>query len=113
MQTFICFTASGDGSGEYKTISFDIEALIAKYFSETTIASVPELFPILGYDADDDLEALIEDVEQLYPSEDDDQALTELGELADELANMMPGIAISIGNTEEVFWLIPLVGIEE
>ncbi len=107
MQTFICFTET-DGSGEYKTLSFDADALVEKYGPETTVASVPELFPLLGYDADDDLEDIVEDVETLYPPDDEEHALTTIGDLAEELANMMPNIAIKVGNWDETFWLIPI-----
>ncbi len=114
MQNFITFnTVEVDGIGNYKQISFDIDALVEKYGAETTAASVPELFPILGFEKGRD----IEDVEQHFPPDDESLALDTLGELAKELANAKPaigtwaaGVASSIGNWEAVYWLIPIDG---
>ncbi len=106
MQNFICFTVI-DGAGEYKKVSFDIDSLIEKYGAESTMASVPELFPIIGYDEGDD-SITVDEVEALYPPDgDEDIALTALGDLAEQL-DLEVGEAISIGNCEEVFFLIPI-----
>lgn len=105
MQSFIAFAVI-DGAGEYRQVSFDINALIKTYGAETTVASVPELFPILGWDAD---EGSIEEIEKMYPP-DGDEALSTLEDLAEEIEDMEPGVGISatIGNDEETFHLIPI-----
>ena len=106
MKTFICFT-DVDGAGEYTTVSFDINSLVESYGEKTTVASVPELFPILGY-KEGDKSITIKHVESLYPPDDEEVALTTLGELADELKNLSDGVAASVGNYEDVFFLIPI-----
>ena len=105
MQTFIAFTVI-EGAGEYRQVSFDIAALIETYGEETTVASVPELFPILGWEVD---EMSITDIEDMYPP-DSDEALTTLEDLAEEIADMEPGVGVAatIGNEDEAFHLIPI-----
>lgn len=109
MKTYTVFTEI-DGAGEYKQISFDIDALIETYGELTTIASVPELFPILGFDEKDiaDGTVTIEDVEDLYPPDCDEEGLPTLGALAEELDSMEPGVTATVGNEEETFHLIPV-----